>query len=178
MAVTFDGENQLIILDTSSEVDVKEDLYSAWKDWARTGNNSRYQFAFDQSVAGDDIDGAGKSVAPYFFLRNDYGWRIRPPEADAEIRFIGNLFRRAPLQKMFVPTLGAFTVSLELEISPQALVLDAVTEALVQRAIDLMEADETFTPTSIEKFHRITKASLLQKDVSGGSLDGTIVVDE
>lgn len=184
MAITFDGDNLLIILDTSPTVDVKELLYSDWKDWVRTDTNSRYAFAFD-TAAGDPVDDAGKVVAPYFFLRNDLGWRIRPPEADANIRLIGNLFRRTPSLDMFVPTLGDFTVSLELEVSPQALLIDGVANSTVQSVetkvdalTDLHEADEEFTPTTATKRHRVTKAVLITKNVSGGNLQNTITIDE
>lgn len=134
MPVTFDGDNLLIILGTETSVDAKVDLYSDWKEWFKTGTNSKYPLAFD-TTGGDPLAGV-TTIAPYFFLRNDNGWRIRPPEQAIEIRIIGNLFRREPTFDMFLPTLGNFTVSLELEISPQALQLgqDALT-LLVQQTL-------------------------------------------
>lgn len=170
MPATFDGENLLIILDTSATVDVKRDLYSDWKEWFKTGTNAKYPIAFD-TTGGDPLGGV-KQVAPYFFLRNDNGWRIRPPEAHANIVLAGNLYRRDPDIDMFVPTLGNYTVSLELEISPQSILIDNTlalgTDLTAVR--DILEGDQEHD-TSAKKMrvrHKTSKTILVEKDVAGG----------
>ena len=55
-------------------------LYSDYIDWAVTGTNLKYFFAFS-SAGGRVIDsGAGTSIPDYYYLEN--GWRIAPDEAD------------------------------------------------------------------------------------------------
>lgn len=88
---TFDGENLLIELPAGqTEIQVEREIYSAWKEWAKTGNNSRFQEAV-RTIAGDPIS-ATQDVSPAFFVRNDLGWRIRAADEDIEITFVGNLY--------------------------------------------------------------------------------------
>lgn len=44
--------------------------------------------------------------------------------------------------------------------------------------LELLEADEIFTPSQATKYRKGTTDVLLQKTVSGGSLSGTITIDE
>jgi hypothetical protein len=120
-AITFDGPNLRIILDEVADYDAQNDIYEPWKDWARLSDNAKYPIAFD-STGGDPTSG-GQTIAPYYFLRNDRGWRIRPPEADGEIDIVGNLFPRDDTLPSTVTTLGDYTMLLRMQISPQALVV-------------------------------------------------------
>jgi hypothetical protein len=123
MPVTFDGTNLRITLPTSTPtIDVQVDLYSEWKVWFKTPGNEIYPLAFD-TTGGDEI-GPSLEVAPYFFLRNDNGWRIRPAEEDAEITFNGNLYKRVGTLGMMVPTIGAFTVLATIELSSSSQFID------------------------------------------------------
>jgi hypothetical protein len=109
MAVTFNGEELLIILETGvTEVDIADDLYTEWKTWQRAGSNLMYPQAF--RVAGGDAVTSTLDAAGYFFLRNDLGWRIRPAEEDATILFIKNLVPELATLPIAVPTLGGYTV--------------------------------------------------------------------
>jgi len=111
---TFDGGTMLVLLPSEqSEVDVKGQIYGAWKRWAKTGTNARFLPAFE-SIGGDPTTAAGK-VSPFFFLRNDLGWRIRCAEEDIEVTLVGNLYGRDPALPIMVPTLGDFTVLMTLE---------------------------------------------------------------
>lgn len=113
---TFDGDNLLIILNTSEPLyDVQVDLYSDWKEWFKTSDNSKYHEAF-RTAGGDDTE-PGQFTGRNFFLRNDLGWRIRPAEEDAEILFEGNLFLQDSSLPWHVPTLGAFTVTMDRKFS-------------------------------------------------------------
>lgn len=113
MAITFDGPNLRIILDPGVTTLDAEDLYSRWKDWAKLSNNSRFPFAFADSFGGNTLDDP-LEAAPYFTLRNDFGWRIRPSEENINVLVTGNLVAvRSDLgvTGIIVPTLGTFTTA-------------------------------------------------------------------
>lgn len=109
MPITINGDALLITLPAATpSIDVEADLYSEWKKWTLLADNLRYEEAFTTEGGSPTIPGevSGKN----FFLRNDLGWRIRPAEEDAEVNFIGNLFRTDAALPLIIPTLGAFTV--------------------------------------------------------------------
>lgn len=85
MAIIFDPINKRIVLDSANHTAVQ--IYSRWKEWVLTGDNSKYLQAF--SVLGGDPLGGGLFVASYFFLMN--GWRIKPMEADHTLVLEGNI---------------------------------------------------------------------------------------
>ena len=120
---TFDGPNLIIQLPALGVYDVGADLYSQWKLWARAGNNAGYLNAFD-TTGGDDV-GGGQSIAPYFFLRNDYGWRIKMPAIDGAIKLNGQLFGRDASIAVYEKTVGfdAFVTNV---LSTQATVINGV----------------------------------------------------
>jgi hypothetical protein len=91
----FDGVNKIIQGDytTSGGVfsgDVKDELYSAWKRWVATDDNSKYEQAM--STTGGDPISDTISVGAYYFLEN--GWKIRPLEEDHRLVLNGNLYTR------------------------------------------------------------------------------------
>lgn len=104
---TFDGDNLLIILDSGvNVVDVKVDLYSDWKEWVKTADNTKYPLAF-RTIAGDPKGSI--TAAPTYFLQNQNGWRIRPPEENITISLVGDLQLEDTTLPGIVPTIGAFT---------------------------------------------------------------------
>lgn len=122
MATIFDGENLLIILSAPTNgsllVDVQADLYSDWKEWFKTGSNSKYPLAF--TTAGGEAVTPSTFAAGYYFIQNQLGWRIRASEANQSISFINGNLVPADLNKPFiVSTLGAYTV-LGLGVQPIA----------------------------------------------------------
>lgn len=118
----FDGVNKFITLPSIGEFDAQVNLYSAWKEWVVLGDNSKYLPAFD-TTGGDQV-GADQEIAPYFFCRNDLGWRIKMPSANGEIVLAGNLFPRDPDTPLFLATAG-FDAFLRLEVSTRAVVITA-----------------------------------------------------
>lgn len=120
MAVTFDGPNLRINLSAIEDLDAQVDLYEKWKQWVLTGDNAKYPPAFD-TIGGDTI-GTSSEVAPYFFLRNDLGWKIKAPEATGTISIDGNLFGRSSVTGLFVPPVGAYTVMFNLVVSSRGTV--------------------------------------------------------
>ena len=121
---TFDGANLHITLPSIGTFDAQTNIYSAWKEWIRQSDNAKYPIAFD-TTGGDDV-GGGQTVAPYFFCRNDLGWRIKMPSADGEIVVSGNLFPRDASANLFEQTVG-YDAFLRLEVSTRAIVATVST---------------------------------------------------
>ncbi len=110
---TFDPTNKRIIVDNGVTSFSAIDLYSDWKEWAIL--NSQYAPAF--RVVGGDPIGGGLFVASYFFLIN--GWRVRPYEGNHTLTIEGNLIVDGGGVPV-VPTLGAYTVSVQYTVPVQA----------------------------------------------------------
>jgi hypothetical protein len=71
--VTFDGVNKRIYISPNvSNLDVKTDLYSDWKEWFQLYDNAKYLPAF--RTIGGDPTGVGQSAGDIYFLIND--WQI------------------------------------------------------------------------------------------------------
>ena len=101
---TFDGPNLLITLPALGAYDVETELYSAWKEWFKASDNAKYLPAFD-TTGGDPVS-TGVEIAPYFFCRNDLGWRIKMPDLNGEITLNGNLFPRDGATVLFESAVG------------------------------------------------------------------------
>jgi len=138
MPVTFDAPNRKIILPAAGSYDVQIDLYSDWKEWVQQSDNAKYPPAFD-TIGGDSI-GAGQEVAPYFFLRTDFGWRIQAPETDGNVVIQGNLFPRDPGDSLFLPPLGDFTVLITQQLSSQAVVVETGVSGLTSTESNILQA--------------------------------------
>lgn len=105
MGFTFDGPNKLIIL-TPATIAIEAGLmYSRWKDWVATSDNSKYLPAM--SVLGGDPLPGGLFVGSTFFLES--GWKIRPFEGNHSLNISGNLFSRDG-SSIVVKTLGNYNV--------------------------------------------------------------------
>lgn len=114
--VTFDGPNKLMLITSgTSTVSVEADIYSAWKQFALTGSNLQYGAAL-RTVGGDSI-GASLEVGAYFFVQNEDGWRIRPPEHHGEVVMVGNLYPENSSIPLLTSTLGAYTMMVTIERS-------------------------------------------------------------
>ena len=153
---TFDGDNLIITLDAPVNglvtLDVQR-LYSEWKEWQLDNfQNVGYPPAF-RTTAGDEIV-TGTNSVPYFYLRNDFGWRIRPAEADHEISIEGQLAPQDATIPRFTPTIGGFTV-LGIGIQPVAQTVSSGVE-LSAEAVSAIE-------TAI--FDHVVEAALSFDDV-------------
>jgi len=105
--VTFDGDNRLIIVNFGeTTLDAKVDLYSDWKEWVLTSNNSKYPIAFI-AVGGDTIS-SGAYLGTTYFLEN--GWRIRPYEGSHQLTITGNVYTREEGGQPVIPTVGNYQV--------------------------------------------------------------------
>ena len=97
--VTFDGVAKIIyVAEGVTELDVKADIYSAWKEWKIYSQEAPHPTAYPNAftvVGGDDITTTQK-VGGTFFLEN--GWRIQPwSSGEGYVLTIdGNLYTREP----------------------------------------------------------------------------------
>ena len=140
MKVTFDGVNKKIIVnDAITELDIQIDLYSDWKEWLKTEDNSKFLIAM-RTVGGDPTTGT-KKVSPYFFLMN--GWKIRPQEADHTLTITGNLFVDDPGTygyNLTIPTIGNYTVTINLSTTSDAIVVSVGSGLDTDEHTQLMKA--------------------------------------
>lgn len=76
--VTFDGPNKLITVNPGEAiVNVKDDIYSSWKEWVMLEDYSKYDAAL-RTIGGDSV-GGGLYAGDMYFTIN--GWRIVINEA-------------------------------------------------------------------------------------------------
>lgn len=73
--ITFDGTEKCIIItfangETEVTLDIKSDLYSRWKEWAVTSDNTKYLEAM--TAIGGQPKGGSKFVGSTFFIINDW----------------------------------------------------------------------------------------------------------
>lgn len=116
--VTFDGVNRLIIVNQGvTALDVRIDIYSAWKRWVLAGNAN---FAPAFSFVGGDPLGGGRFAGTYFFLNNIKGWKLKPFEGHHDLTLVGNLYPLDPDSAFIATTDGNFTVSIRFESSSLA----------------------------------------------------------
>ncbi len=113
----FDGPNKTITLDPPTAgillVSVQPDLYSAWKNWMRMGDNGKFLPAF-RAAGGDDLT-PGVQAGAYFFLRNDLGWRIISSDEDQTINYSGNLIGNDSSLPLILATPGRSVLHLGLQ---------------------------------------------------------------
>lgn len=70
----FDGENKLIYVNPLiNAIDVKEDVYSNWKEWTQVRDNAKFPPAI-RVTGGDPIAGTTSFTGDTYFLVN--GWRF------------------------------------------------------------------------------------------------------
>lgn len=87
--VTFDGVNKLILINKDeTQLDVQQDIYSAWKQWAITETNLKYLNPI-RTVGGEPTV-AGQRLDVTYFLIN--GWKIKPYSGTYDLTIIGNIF--------------------------------------------------------------------------------------
>lgn len=141
---TFDFVNLIISGNGIGVFSVESELYSDWKSTVAadtTGLAAKVPPAFLESniggvraggSVGGNPTGPGETISPYFFLNNIDGWRIRPAEMNGETTLEGNLFALDVTRPSFIPTLGGYTATVRLKISPQSLttVVETISSGL------------------------------------------------
>lgn len=112
MSFSFDGSSKIISLSLGTTSIVTKELYSSWKEWTLTDNNSKFLEAI--SVLGGDPLPGGRYLGTTYFLEND--WKIRPSEENHTLIVSGNLYSRDGSDP-FISTVGNFNVRIMLTVS-------------------------------------------------------------
>lgn len=120
--VTYDTTNKLLVLDQVAPdgdnrvtLQVKRDIYSdAKRQWLSNPTLFKLEFPFS-AVGGFDL-GNGVLSGTDYFLSNDV-WKVKPYEADHELALQGNLRGSNPTASLFVPTTGAYRITIIYERS-------------------------------------------------------------
>lgn len=121
MAIAFDGLTKTITLSPGATVVTVAEIYSRWKDWITQSDNFKFPPAFRE--AGGDSLGGGLYSSINVFIRNDTGWRVKPPEQHIIVDLIGNIYPEDPLTIWRVATVGTFRTAINTNNSANALVL-------------------------------------------------------
>lgn len=134
MSYSFDPVQKLILLSSGTVSLGVRDVYSRWKEWVQTSDNSKYYPAFSV-IGGDPIDtAAGTSVPPYAYLIN--GWRIRPQEASHTLKVFDGVLLVSGGGDPFVDTLGNFVVRINYQQPVQAISIgSALTKEEIAEAV-------------------------------------------
>jgi len=121
VAYSFDGPNSLIILSSTSTLDLR-DMWSRYTEWLAISDNSKYLPALT-TVGGDDIDAdAGTRIPIYLFLQN--GWRVRPMESNHTLSVVNGILLVSGGGDPFIDTLGSYRVGIRYSQPVQAISFD------------------------------------------------------
>lgn len=136
---SFNGSSKIISISSGvTSFDVK-DLYSAWKRWTQEDDNSKWTIAFE-TVGGEPLT-TGINSGAYFFIRNDLGWRIKPPEEDTTIYLLGNLAPKDSAYPILIPTNGDFSVLIVgLQPITQSVEQLLAKEIIIEKKVDDLTA--------------------------------------
>lgn len=124
--VTFDGENKHIIINEGVlDIDIKEDVYSDWKEWVAyySGENAKFVPAM-RSIGGDPISDT-KSLGSTFFLLN--GWKIKPWDGHQNIAIRGNIYTEDGSRPITPDNNGNESVSMYVSSLVDTVIIDNTT---------------------------------------------------
>ena len=130
--VAFDSITKTIfVAEGVTQLDVKVDLYSAWKEWVKEAHDAVIpagQLIAFSAVGGDAVTD-NQNLGTTFFLEN--GWRIQPYTSGQSytLTITGNLYTREPGETPFYFAEGA-SVSLV-----RSNIVDLITVSAVAVAI-------------------------------------------
>lgn len=166
--VLFDPINRIIQItqapdiDNQVVIDINIDVYSDGKeDWI--SNDTLRKLRFPVSVIGGDPITPQKNLGATFFI--NYGWKIRPYDADHTLIIIGNVFSD-DASSPFIQTVGSYNVSIQREVSS---IIDGVASA-AQIASEVWDGqwqpyvqDSTKNPTFGSRLGKKTQFGLFGK---------------
>lgn len=136
--VAFDGPNKRIVINEGvTELDVKQDIYSNWKEWMQVRDNAKYLPAI-RTTGGDAVPN-NQFTGDTYFLIND--WQI---EVNQLVKVTGILYHDNAQLEPFIVNAGGGVISTvsnlaqSVETSSGALTdaqqaqLDAILQAVKQ----------------------------------------------
>ena len=202
--VTFDGVNKVIIInDTTTNLSVKVDLYSDWKEWLKLEDNGKYEAAL-RTIGGDptiDIQNAGD----IYFMIN--GWRVAVDLTTARIEgtLFSDDFESAWIDKtqyidngLFVPVFPALASSLvtgidssqiatpesiRTELTPELTLIDtSVSSRASQTSVNNLQSDVTNIETKVDAVDLLvnnidTNVTTIDGRVDAIQVDITNIID-
>ena len=152
----FDFTNLIIKAQDFNPMDASSDIYSEWKRQLLTHANPALAAgappAFDVSVGGNPVN-ATQTISPYFFIRNDLGWRLEPAAGSGELEIAGNLFPFDVNTAYVQADSGGGTVLVRQLVSPQSLTNTT--------------SDVTAFQTQVEELVRLLKNKMVTNPVTG-----------
>jgi len=158
--VAFDGYNKIIfVAEGITTLNVKDDIYSAWKEWllgnVESPNGNAWPLAI--SVIGGEPLNDTLNVGSTFFLEN--GWRIQPvPSSVPYILSVeGNIFTREAGGNPFLFAEGVSVNLLRSNIVDQVVATSTITEADRQNIAENVWGYGTINDTGSATYGRLVK---------------------
>lgn len=150
--VVFDGPNKLILVSLGvTSLDVKVDIYSAWKEWLLDPEHDNAKYLLALGVVGGDPITADTSLGDTYFLEN--GWRLKPYVGDYVLDITGNIYTREAGQNPVVPTSGVSTSFTRSALTTTTIAGGSATESRLLEIWRILGLDglngQTVTDTSI-----------------------------
>lgn len=165
--VVFDYATKYMLINSGeTEIDVVVDLYSdAKEDWLTDATLNKFRFPF-RTVGGDPTVGT-QTVEPYFFLQ--YGWRVKPQEADHNLVLTGNLFVDGGGNPL-VPTSGEHTV-----LATQITTITRVSTSISGEIQASLSTEEHNQLMSLPDLSGIEGSTVLAKQATSNYISGEIL---
>ena len=177
--VTFDGVNSVVIVnDGVTEIDVKADIYSAWKEWLLMDKRHFTKFASAIRAIGGDPTSGGQFAGDIYFMRN--GWTV---VRDPIVGITGALYNDLPDAQggsspwvdfnervIGLNQVSSLVTAVSVDISGQGIALDATVLA-VQADVDDLSAR---IPTSLVAGRMDSDVAAIQDNaITGDALDAS-----
>ena len=130
--VTFSAFEKVIYVNEGvTQLDVKIDIYSAWKEWYLSSPEYPYASGSEEAISaigGEPLNDT-LNVGSTFFLEN--GWRIQPfPQPNAYLLTVnGNLYTREVGDNPFLFASGANVIITRSNLVDQLVASTSITEA-------------------------------------------------
>ncbi len=173
--VVINGIDKTITVTIQTSVDVRKDIYSAWKNWCIIGNNLKYKQAM-RPVGGDAI-GGGNTSPNFFFLMNN--WKVVVDGVVVTFQF--NLYCEEATNTNTVPFLYINDGHSNNEVSSSPVVTgdagSATDETTIHSALDSyankedFQADVAELSETVDDIHElITADSCTSNDIHPGRI--------
>jgi hypothetical protein len=158
--VSFDGINRIIYVSEGvTELDVKADVYSAWKEWIlgnqENPNGSVWPEAIS-AIGGEPLSDV-LNVGSTFFLEN--GWRIQPyPSKTPYILSVaGNIYTREAGGNPFLFAEGVSVNLLRSNLVDQLVATSTITLEDYENIARYVWSRSTLTNTGVNTYGELTK---------------------
>lgn len=150
--VVFDGATKTIRVHAHvPQIAVKEDLYSAWKEWVQLRDNAKFLPAL--RVIGGDPVGGGQFAGDLYFVMN--GWRV---VVDHPVQVIGTLYNdESGSPYVILPgggvtaTVSSLAYAVTTEVPTPTQIAEAVHHRAVEGGVDLAGALRLVLATLVGK---------------------------